>query len=459
MHKSPNPSATSVGRGAGPAPARACAYRVIRRVFEQGAYADRALRGEARGLSARDRALATALAFGTIQRAATLDHVAARLSSRPPDRLDAPVLAALRLGLVQLLYFDAVPAHAAVNDSVTLARGAGGGGAGLVNAVLRRAAREGRGILAELGDATPAEAARRHSVPVWLAELWFGELGPERARSLLATINDPAESAVRVNTLRASVAQALEELAVPALGAGPELPEGLVLQAPLDVHGSPAFARGAVMPQARASMLAARLLDPAPGERVLDLCAAPGAKTTHLAALMRSRGELVAVERHPGRAQALRLTAERMGAGNLRVVLADAERLEPGQLGERFGRVLLDPPCSGLGTLRSRPDLRWRAGPERARELAALQGRLLSRAAELTAPGGTLVYSVCTISAHEGERVIEALLSSREDFTADDLQAVHPRWRSERGADHLQLLPDRDGTDGFFIARLRRARG
>jgi 16S rRNA (cytosine967-C5)-methyltransferase len=456
-------------------PARQCAYRVIRRTFEQGAYADRALRGEAAGLRARDRALATALAFGTIQRRKTLDHVAARLSSRPPERLEPAVAAALALGLFQLLYLDGIAEHAAVHESVQLAKQGAGGGAGLVNAVLRRAAREGRQIIGGLGDATPAQAAVRHSVPVWLAERWFEELGAQRARSLLAAVNTPAEAALRVNTLRAEVARAAAALGVRSRPAGPELPEGLVVEEPLDVHGSEAFGRGELMPQSRASMLVARLLDPEPGRRlfdpepgrrlfdpepgrrVLDLCAAPGAKTTHLAALMGGRGELVAVERHPGRADALRRTCERMGAGNVRVVVADAERLTAGELGGPFERVLLDPPCSGLGTLQSRPDLRWRAAPERVAELAALQVRLLRVAASLTAPGGVLVYSVCTISAAEGEAVIEALARERDDFAAEDLQAIHPRWRSERVPCHLQLLPDRDGTDGFFIARLRRA--
>jgi len=223
-----------------------------------------------------------------------------------------------------------------------------------------------------------------------------------------------------------------------------------VLDGPFDVQGSELWRRGAVMAQSRGSMLVARMLAPVAGERVLDLCAAPGAKTTHLAALMEDRGEVVAVERHPGRAAALADTCRRMRASSVRVVVADAAAL---RLEGRFDRVLLDPPCSGLGTLQSRPDRRWRASPEGIGELAVLQARLLEVAAAHTRPGGVLVYSVCTISRREGERLIDRFLAARSDWHAEDLGALHPQWGS---GSNLQLLPDRDGTDGFFIARLRR---
>jgi 16S rRNA (cytosine967-C5)-methyltransferase len=411
---------------------------VVRRVFEHDAYADRALRGAAAGLEPRERSLATQLVFGTIQRRATLDHFIALLAGRAPEDLEPPVRAALRLGLFQLLLLDGVAEHAAVNESVELAKRFGRGGAGLVNAVLRRAARERAALLGSLDDATPAGAAVRHSVPEWLAQMWWEELGPAEARQLLAAINRPAEAAVRVNLLRAHPAQVLERLPVAAHPA-PELPEGLVLDEPFDAHGSELFAQGAIMPQSRGSMRVSRVLSPHPGERVLDLCAAPGAKTTHLAALMQGTGEVVAIERHGGRARALRATCGRMGADVVRVVLGDAA--QPRADGT-YAAVLVDPPCSGLGTLSSRPDLRWRATPERIEALAALQAQILACGAAATAPGGALVYSLCTISRREGSDVVEAFLGAHAEWSLD--------------GPPLQLLPHRDGTDGFFIARLRR---
>jgi 16S rRNA (cytosine967-C5)-methyltransferase len=414
-------------------PARVCAYTVVRRVFEGGAYADRALNAEARGLSPRDRALAMQLAYGTVQRRATLDHIAARLSDRPVSKLDPPVLAALRLGLLQLLFLDGIGEHAAVNESVELCKRSARGGAGLVNAVLRRAAREGRGMIAELDDSTPSEAAIKHSVPGWLASMWFAELGADRARALLARVNEPAESAVRVNTLKADSL----ELPVPSHPA-PEIPEGLVLEAPFDAFSSQAFREGRLIPQSRGSMMVGRALAPEPGERVLDLCAAPGAKTTHLAALMAGEGSVVAVERNPRRARALRETCALMGADSVEVRVSDAQSEQDGG---PFDRVLIDPPCSGLGTLQSRPDIRWRASPESIRELASLQAEILVAGAEALRSGGVLVYSVCTISRAEGDDVVDSFLRSHPEFAIEDRR---------------QLTPDADGTDGFFIARVSR---
>jgi 16S rRNA (cytosine967-C5)-methyltransferase len=425
---------------------------VIRRVFEEGAYADRAFTAEAADLEPRDRALAMALSYGTVQRRATLDHVAAQLLDRRLDRLEPSVLAALRLGLFELLFLGGSASHAAVNESVELAKRGSRGGAGLVNAVLRRAVREGAGILAGLGDDAPERAAILQSVPGWLASQWWDELGPGEARALLGVVNQPAESALRVNTLVATPAEVGG--ALPVVGRpAPGIPEGLVLEGPFDVQGSELWRGGAVQPQSRASMLVSRVLDPQPGQRVLDLCAAPGGKTTHLAALMGNQGEIVAVERHPGRAAALERSTARLRAGSVRVEVGDAAAARPDG---PFDRVLVDPPCSGLGTLQSRPDLRWRVEPESIGELASLQARILAAGAAAVAPGGALVYSVCTISRAEGPAVVEAFLRDHPEFSVDDAAGDRETLRGAPTGPGVQLLPHRDGTDGFFIARLRR---
>lgn len=436
-----------------PSEARSCAYRVLRRVFEQGAYADRALASCAEDLPQRDRGQAMRLAYGAIQRAGTLDPAIARLTGRELPTLDPPVLAALRLGLYELLYSGAPATHAIVDDAVELTKRSRSRGHGLVNAVLRRAAREGRPVLGDLEDSTPRAAAVAHSHPAWLAEMWWRQLGAERARALMAAGNEPAERALRVNTLLADpaeVAAALGETAGSRL-LGAELPEAIVPSGPFDLPGSDLWREGKLIAQSRAAMLVSRALGPQPGERVLDLCAAPGGKTTHIAALMRGQGSVVAIERHPGRSRELRQTVQRMRVPGVEVRCADA--MEPLPAGESFDRVLLDAPCSGLGTLQGNPDLRWRASERRIADLAALQCKILAAAAQPVRAGGTLLYSTCTISYDENERQIEDFLQSHPDFA---IEPADPAASAAGAGPFLRTAPDRDGTAGFFIAKLRR---
>jgi 16S rRNA (cytosine967-C5)-methyltransferase len=436
------------------APARRCAFTVLRRVFEQGAYADRALQAEAVKLDARDRALTMRLAYGAIQRQATLDHVIERLAGRPPARLDAPVLAALRLGLYELLYLDGAPDHAVVADCVELAKTGRSSAYNLVNAVLRRATREGAAaLIGALGEDTPEQAAIAHSHPQWLARLWWDYLGPEEARALMAADNEPGEMALRVNTLVATPAVVAAEIGVP-IHTHSELPEALVLDGPLDLHGSDLWESGAVLAQSRAAMLVARTLDPQQGERVLDLCAAPGGKSTHIAALMGDEGEVLAVERNRARAAELVATARRLHTESVRVELGDAALARPE--GSVFDRVLVDPPCSGLGTLQARPDLRWRVAAEDIKKLIRIQEAILTVGAQALRPGGVLVYSTCTISPQENEQQIERFLDRNLDFALDDLRHEQQSHIHPGMSEALLTMPHRDHTAGFFVARMRR---
>ncbi|MDQ3889954.1 MAG: SAM-dependent methyltransferase [Actinomycetota bacterium] len=409
-------------------PARRAAYEVVRRAFEERAYADRAFRSAAEGLDERDRAFAMQLAYGTVQRVRTLDYAIETLARRPLRKLDPPVRTALRLGAYQLGFLANVPAHAAVDEGVELVRAAGLGRAvAFANAVLRRLAAGLRDLLAALPDATPGEAALKHSYPDWVAEAWWRELGREDALALMQSQNEPAETVVRVNPRRAGDLPGERY---------PDLPNALRLSQ----VSSEWLERGLVWPQSAASQLAGLAVGVGPGERVLDLCAAPGGKATQLA---ETAAEVVAVEKHAGRARELAANTERLGVGNVTVVNADALAL-PGDL-RGFDRALVDAPCSGLGVLASRPDLRWRAEP-----LPDLQLELLHSAIERVRPGGTVTYAVCTIHKAENEDVVDAL-----GLPVDDLGAGWPRYAHLRRPEFLLTLPHVHRGSGFFVARMR----
>jgi 16S rRNA (cytosine967-C5)-methyltransferase len=434
-------------------PARLVAHRVVRRVTADAAWADRAFRAEAdrAQLPQRDRAFAQQVAYGTVQRMRTLDHVLLAASDRPFEKIHPSLRDALRMGIFQLLYLDGVPDHAAVEQTVELAKAVEPRAHGFVNAVMRRVAREGRDVIARIDPSTAQGAGLLHSHPDWVAEMWWEQLGPDAARELMKRDNEPSESALRANEL----ATTRDELAA-VIGVAwhpvEDVPEGLVLEAPWDAHGAPAFADGLLIPQSRGSMLVSRVLDPQPGERVLDMAAAPGGKTTHIAALMRGEGSITAIEADPKRARSLRDNVRRMHAPNVDVVTGDGRHAPRGP----YDRVLLDAPCSDLGTLQSRPDARWRKSREQVGALAQLQRELLEAGVGRLAPKGSIVYSTCTISPDENERQIDSLVSAHPELEIVDLATTYPGVAHPAAHGYLQLLPHRDGADGFFIAKLRR---
>ena len=451
-------------------PARSLAFATVRATFEQEAHSERFFREAAdrMELPGRERAQAQRLAFGAVQRRGTADTAIERLAERSPRLLDPPVIAALRLGLYELLFADGTPDHAAVDQAVELVKGAGAAhAAGLVNAVLRRAGREKDKLTASLlgDDSTPERAAVAHSMPIWLARMWWEELGGESARSLLAACNEPAELALRVNPLRGDRESALKALreagldAEPAQGAWPLAPaEQIVIEGRTGATVPERIAAGDLVPQSRGSAGVVEVLDPQPGENVLDLCAGPGIKTGQIAARMGDRGEVIAVEQEPTRAAEVAEQAHRLGLRSVTVVEADAATPA---MGPGFDRVLVDPPCSDLGALASRPDARWRKSPRAIERLVELQGAILRRGAEALRPGGTLVYSTCTISRREGEERIAALLDEAASgalpsLAVDDLGALAPQLASSHDPRCLQLRPDRDRTTGFFVGRLKR---
>jgi 16S rRNA (cytosine967-C5)-methyltransferase len=398
-------------------PARRAAYEVLLRVFEQDAYADRAFRSAAEGLDERDRAFAQRLSYGSVQRVRTLDHAIETLGRRPVRKLDPPVLAALRLGAYQLGYTDTAP-HAAVNESVELVRRARLERAvAFTNAVMRRLTEGIRPLLASL-----PEGPLKESYPDSIYETFARALGEEGAVALMRAMNEPLETAVRL--VRGEPPAGADETDIPGAYRVGRVDEALV-------------AGGRIWPQSRGSQLAGLCVGSSDGERVLDLCAAPGGKTGQL------RGDVTAVEIDPARARELRGNLATMGRVDVTVVEADGTALPPELDG--FDRVLVDAPCSGLGVLAQRPDLRWRATP-----LPDLQLALLRSAAERVRPGGTIVYSVCTLNPDECEAVVDA--SGLEVVPLGD---EWPAFVHPSRPEFLLTLPHVHRTSGFFAARLR----
>jgi 16S rRNA (cytosine967-C5)-methyltransferase len=386
------------------APARRAAYEVVLRVFEDDAYADRALASAVEGLDDRDRALAQRLAYGTVQRTRTIDFGIEQLGKRPVRKLDPPVRAALRLGGYQVAWTEQ-PMHAVVDDAVELVRAAGRERAvPFTNAVMRRLAQGFRGLVASLPDGPVKE-----SYPDWIAEVWTRDLGAEAALSLMRAQNEPP---------------ALEVRAAEVVGEATDVPGAYTVE-----RVDPSRMR----PMSRASQLAALVVGSQQGERILDACAAPGGKTLML------QGDVTAVELHAGRAARL---AEEMPA-SVTVVNADVRELDD----RGFDRALVDAPCSGLGVLARRPDLRWRAQP-----LPELQLELLRAAAERTKSGGTVVYAVCTLNADENEAIVDA-----SGLEVEPLGEEWPQYAHHSRPEFLLTRPDRDRTSGFFIARLHAA--
>jgi 16S rRNA (cytosine967-C5)-methyltransferase len=435
------------------------AARVLERVLSEGAFADLALEAELdrRRLEPRDAALATELVYGTLRWQRYLDWLLAPHSRRPLETLDPRVLAVLRLTAYQLVFLDRVPAYAAVHDAVALAgRGAGAGAAGFVNAVLRSFTRRSEGEPRPPDD--PIEAlAVRGSFPTWLAARWVGRWGASDAEALMRAMNERPPLTLRTNTRR-TTRQALAERLAAEHGVRTRptawAPEGLVV---LDPGGPPSawrpFVEGQCVVQDEASMLVARLLDPAPGETVADVCAAPGTKTTHLAQLMDDRGRVLAFDPQPARLALVREAAARLGLGIVRTLEGPVEVLAP-RFPAACDAVLVDAPCSNLGVLRRNPEVKWRRQPGDLPAAAERQHVILTAAAGMVRPGGRLVYATCSLEPEENEEVVGRFLAAHPEFgpappTAFPLPLDADGW--------LRCRPDRHGTDGFAAVRLRRS--
>lgn len=436
--------------------ARDAAVLILSRVDHGEAYANILLSSalDRAQLSEADAGLATELVLGTLRHRARVDWTLGGALRTSLDDLPPRIRAVLRTGAYQLLFMGRIPPHAAVDEAVSLARRHGHAGtAKLTNAVLRRIASEGE---RPLPSGSPAERiAVEYSHPSWLIERWLRRFGDAETKALCRANNSPARPTARVNTLKLGPDEAVRRLRDAGMTVTRSaVAEGLHLAGPVsDRHRL--VTEGLVTMQDLAAMLVTHALDPQPGETVIDGAAAPGGKTTHIAERMRDRGRIIACDIHAAKLERLRHRVARMG-----ISIVEAREQDARGIGRAFprqaDRVLLDAPCTGLGVLRRRPDIKWRAQAEDVTALAALQQQILEGASDAVRPGGVLVYSVCTTEDEEGQKVVEKFLAEHDEFRLEvpDLPDAFESAVAPSGA--VLLLPHRNNTDGFFIARMRR---
>ena len=438
--------------------ARETAMKVLYAVHENGAYANVALVEALRGTQLDDlgRRFATELVYGAVKAGDTLDWMIGQYTKRPLRKMAPDVRAVLRLGIFQLFFLEKIPASAVCNESTELMKKYGHiGTARFVNGILRTAAREPeRTRIAEGKDeAEYLSLAFQH--PLWLVRRWLRAFGREETERLCNFDNAPAVLSLRANLLRTTRDELMDRLR----GEGAEVhpsewtPEGVLCTEHGALDTSSSLREGLFQVQDESSMQVAHVIAPEPGEFVLDMCSAPGGKTTHLAERMKNRGRIVALDIYDAKLARVEENAKRLG-----ISIIETRRLDAREAGKVFkkqaDRVLLDAPCSGLGVLRRRPDARWRKSAEEIGRLPMLQRELLESAAQAVRPGGIIVYSTCTIEPVENEELVRDFLATHAEMEQETTGAYLPCRPSKN--DMVQFYPQRDGIDGFFIARLRR---
>lgn len=444
--------------------ARSLATEILFKVDTRKAYADLLIDQVLRSMqiSERDSALLTELTYGTLRWRGTIDARLERNLRRPLAGIDPFIRNLLRLTAYQLLYLDRIPDYAAVNEAVELAKRRSRGAAGLVNAVLRNLLRDEAAPESLANGNSAGSLAKEYSHPEWLVERWVSYFGLDQARALMRANNEKPSLMLRVNTRNCSRAELLERFLSSGVQAAatPLSPAGIALAGAGAVEDLPGFSEGLFQVQGQSSQLVGFLLSPAPGERVLDACAAPGGKTTHLGELMKDDGEVVALDGSPNGIEKIRQNVNRLRLKSVRAVRADASTPLPEAIAAPYDRILVDAPCSGLGTLRRHPEIKWHREESDIHRLRGVQARILRRVTEYLKPGGVLVYSTCTLTHEENEQNIETFLSQHREFELEDAAGyLPPQAKHTVQGKFFQSLPHRDNTDGFFAARLKKSSG
>ncbi|PWW44279.1 MULTISPECIES: 16S rRNA (cytosine(967)-C(5))-methyltransferase RsmB [Paenibacillus] len=464
-HSSASPaSANGASRSERPkTSARALAVKVLSAVEQEGAYSNLELnrRLKEAELSPADAGLATELVYGTIARRNTLDYFLERYVAKGVFKLQPWVRSLLRISVYQMLYLDRIPEHAVVSEAVNLAKKLGHQGiSGMVNGVLRNMIRNRDELRIPEHLSAAERISLEHSHPLWMVERWISHYGEETAEAICRANNEPPAVSVRVNTTMTTREKLMQEMESTGAIVEPSRlsPDGILVRSGGNMAHTSWYRDGLLSVQDESSMLVAEAVGPEDGQTVLDCCAAPGGKTAHMAEKMQDRGRIVANDVHAHKRQLIMDQADRLGLSCIDAVTGDALDLDKRYPEESFDRILLDAPCSGLGVIRRKPDVKWTKTAEDIQDISNLQRELLDRVAPLLKPGGILVYSTCTIEPAENEHRIADFLARHPEYKA----AKDSAWSGMETADlkvvngGVQILPQYAHSDGFFIARLTR---
>lgn len=427
---------------------REVALKILHKIDKDGAYTNIAVKDglAASGLDARDKGFVSEMVYGIVSRRLTLDYFIKKYSSVKLKKLSLYVLELLRMGIYQIYFMDRVPESAAVNESVKLAKRYAGRSAGFVNAVLRSIIRGGDSI------SDIQSIMERYSFPDSIYNVFKRDFGEQRAIDIMKSLNEKPHMTLRANTLKVTADELLRLLEHDGITAEPGDAAASVFVSGMDVGGSRLYRDGFFTVQGTAAMLSCAALGVKPGMSVIDMCAAPGGKTTYLCELMKNSGSVRAFDIYDHKIELIRQNAKRLGITIIDASVSDAAVIKE-ELFESADRVMADVPCSGLGIIAKKPDIKW-AFEESS--LPGLQLKILENAAMYLKHGGSLIYSTCTLNKQENECVVEKFLSQNTEFEPEDFGGLIPKRFSCSGRGYITLYPDTDRTDGFFIAKIKR---
>lgn len=440
---------------------REIALKILYDINEKGAYSNISINKYLEGYELRDvdKAFITGLVYGTVKWRLTIDWIIEQFSSVKIKKISSWILNILRMGIYQLVFTDKIPVSAAVNESVNLSKKYGHSGSrGYVNGVLRSIARNRDAIkYPDRSGELTRYLSIKYSHPEWMVNTWIKLYGDEFTEDLLANNNEVPDFTVRVNTLRVSKSRLIEVLKEQGMEAsdGKFVEEAVVIKNPSSISRLEAFKIGYFQVQDESSMLVAKVLDPRPGELIMDVCSAPGGKSTHIAQLMNNEGVVIARDVHEHKIKLIEDSVRRLGLDIIKAEVFDAATIDKNYI-EKADRVLVDAPCTGLGIIRRKPDIKWAKNIEDSKEIIELQKKIIATASQYVKPGGTLVYSTCTIGPEENEDVVKWFVSSNIKFTLADISSLLPAALAGPTArdGYLQLFPNRDRIDGFFISKM-----